>query len=265
MIRENFKQSTIENNHGQFRFRGTDNTRIEAYSDGVFAIATALLIISTSVPQTYRELIIFLDDLTPFALCITLLMLIWHEHYIFFLRYGFKDAGIVAVNTLFLFLVLFYIYPLKFLFALLYKLFTGIATSNKEALRDLFTNVIEVKDAPTLMVIYGIGAAAIFFTLAWMYYIAYLRRHKLDLNEVEVFDTKEHIIENLIMAIVPVISILLALTISHNVLAFRYSGMIYMSYGILMPAVGVAMKRKRKKLLARVGPHENTAEGTEES
>lgn len=252
MVRNKLKQKTIENSNGDFRFRGTDNTRIEAYSDGVFAIATALLIISTSVPETYAELLLFLEDMIPFAICITLLIMIWHEHYIFFIRYGFKDAGIVAINTLFLFLVLFYIYPLKFLFSLLYKMMVGVITNDVEEIRYLFSTVIDRNDTPVLMVIYGLGAAAVFLTLTWMYVIAYLRRHKLALNELEIYDTRLNIIENLAMASVPIISSIMALSIDPPMRAFKYSGLFYWSYAVIMPVLGYIMYNKRKKLVAKL-------------
>ncbi|MFY0651216.1 MAG: DUF1211 domain-containing protein [Cyclobacteriaceae bacterium] len=249
MIRSKLKEGNIGNTHGQFRFRGTTNTRIEALSDGVFAIATALLIISSSIPETFDQLLVFLDDLVPFAICITMLILIWFQHYLFFIRYGFKDAKIVAINTLLLFLILFYVYPLKFLFKVLYEMFPALFSGNQEKLNYLFIEVMPIADAPTLMVIYGIGAMGIFLTLTLMYWMAYKRRASLDLNEIEIFDTIASMRSNLLMGLIPAISVLVSLFRIFGSLSFTISGMIYMSYAFIMPTFGIFAERKRNKIL----------------
>ena len=102
-----------------FQLRGLDNTRIEALSDGVFALSIALLLITSDVPETFSELKLFLHNFFPFAGTISILMIVWYQHYIFFVRYGLKDAAIVGLNTVLLFLILFFVYPLKFLFQVL--------------------------------------------------------------------------------------------------------------------------------------------------
>ena len=48
--------------------RGLDNTRIEALSDGVFALAIALLLISSEVPSTFDELSVATLGLGDFVL-----------------------------------------------------------------------------------------------------------------------------------------------------------------------------------------------------
>ena len=51
-----------------------------------------------------------------FACCFALLVWIWHEHNMFFRRYGLQDGWTVFVNSMLLFVTLFYVYPLKFMF-----------------------------------------------------------------------------------------------------------------------------------------------------
>jgi len=252
VIRNSLKSKTLKDSDGTFRFRGVDNTRIEALSDGVFAIAFALLIISASMPETYNELLAFLDDLLPFAICMVLLMVIWSQHYVFFIRYGFKDATIVTINTLLLFLILFYVYPLKFLFSLLFDMFSAMIRQDESTLNYLFTEVIDINQAPGLMTIYGLGAAGIFLTLAWMYFIAYRRRSLLGLTVIETFDTKSSMIANLIMASIPLLSILISLLNIHPKIAFISSGMIYWIYPAVMIPFGILTNKKRKKILTSI-------------
>lgn len=50
-----------------------------------------------------------------FALTFAALMTLWVRHYYFFRYYGLDDLATIVLNTTLLFLVLFYVYPLKFL------------------------------------------------------------------------------------------------------------------------------------------------------
>jgi len=252
VIRNSLKNKTLSDADGTFRFRGVDNTRIEALSDGVFAIAFALLIISSSIPKTYTELLVFLHDLVPFAICMVLLMVVWFQHYVFFIRYGLKDATIVAINTLLLFLILFYAYPLKFLFSLLFDMFLAMFRHDQDTLNYLFSEVIDINQAPELMTIYGIGAAGIFFTLAWMYFIAYRRRHTLELTVLEAFDTKSSMMANLLMAVTPIISVLISLLNIQPRSAFIYAGMVYWIYPMVTIPFSILIDKKRKKLTAKL-------------
>lgn len=68
MVRSAVKKHFIGMNK-EFRYRGEDSTRIEALSDSVFALAIGLLLISTSAPNTFQELLVFTQDLLPFAMC----------------------------------------------------------------------------------------------------------------------------------------------------------------------------------------------------
>ena len=49
-----------------------------------------------------------------FAICFAVLMWIWWAHHTFFRRYALTDGYTIVINTMLLFLVLYYTYPLKF-------------------------------------------------------------------------------------------------------------------------------------------------------
>jgi uncharacterized membrane protein len=249
MIRKHLKPKSLTDN--EFQFRGLDNTRVEALSDGVFALAIALLLISSEVPNTFNELREFLKNFFPFAATISILTLIWYQHYIFFVRYGLKDASIVAINTLLLFLVLFFVYPLKFLFQVLFALFSALIMNDQKALEILFSEVIKANDAPTLMVIYGAGSALVFLTMAWMYFIALKRRAHLKLSPIEVFDTRSNIYTNLCMASIPFISSMISILGigGGGSLTFSIAGLFYMSYIVVMPLYGYLRARTRQRFL----------------
>ena len=255
MIRQALKPKTNVLPNG-FRLRGMDHTRIEGLSDSVFAIAIALLLISADVPEKFSELKLFLKDFIPFGITITLLMLIWHEHYTFFIRYGLKDNLTVFLNTILLLLVLFYVYPLKFLFKTLFTLFSGIITKDQESIEILFTETITIQDTPSLMVIYGFGAAAIFTILALLYFYAFRRREELELDDIEVFDTISSMGLNLVSASIPVISMVVAYFEFAGRDTFMVAGFIYFLYPLFMPGYSI-WRNKKRKILVQLKNKEN--------
>src|SRR6516162_9843763 len=102
-----------------FRWRGGEIARIEGLSDAVFAFAVTLLVVSLEVPKTFTELAAVMRGFFAFAICFALLMQVWHEQYRYFRRYNIQDSTSTILNCVLLFLVLFYVYPLKFLFTYL--------------------------------------------------------------------------------------------------------------------------------------------------
>jgi small-conductance mechanosensitive channel len=96
-----------------FRWRGEDVSRIEAFTDAVFAFTVTLLVVSLEVPKTFDELLVDMRGLFAFAICFALLLFVWwYEHYKFFRRYGLSDLPTLWLNSVLLFLVLFYVVSL---------------------------------------------------------------------------------------------------------------------------------------------------------
>ena len=102
-------------------------SRLEAFSDAAFAFALTLLVVSLDVPRSYDELMRTMRGFPSFACCFALLVWIWHEHNIFFRRYGLQDAWTVFINSMLLFVTLFYVYPLKFMFDSMFAQFMPAA------------------------------------------------------------------------------------------------------------------------------------------
>lgn len=241
----------------EFRFRGEEPGRVETISDGVFALAIALLIISTSAPKHFEDIIQFTYELLPFSFCIALIMLIWHEHFIFFLRFGFRNSKIVFLNTIFLFIVLYYVYPLKFLTKMLSLPILYWFSGNQAFIEEL-SGMIRSDQVNSLMIIYGLGAASIFLTLAWMYRYALKRGDELELSPIEKFDTRASLQTNLIMASIPVLSVLISLLFRQNTFVGAYAGFTYFLYTPLMFGSRYYMSRKRKQLLDSLSPSSQT-------
>ncbi len=108
----------ISDRGSYFKWRNHELYRIEAFSDAVFAFAVTLVVVLLEVPVTFHELIQSMYGMINFAICF--LFLIWHQQYLFFRHFGLRDITCMALNALLLFIVLFYVYPLKFHFTLIY-------------------------------------------------------------------------------------------------------------------------------------------------
>ena len=222
-----------------FRWRGAEVSRIEGLSDAVFAFAVTLLIVSLEVPKTFDELMAVIRGFFGFAICFALLLQVWHEQYRFFRRYNLEDSTSLVLNCILLFLVLFYVYPLKFLFSLLFSPLTGAEMHGQ----------FKWHEASLLMRIYAAGFAAVFGLFVLMYIHAYRLRRELDLNPVEVFSTRIAMQENAILAMIGLTSVCIAMK------SPEWAGWIYCLIGPLLGVHG-AIYGRRLRLLAE--PAENS-------
>lgn len=232
----------------KFHYRGLNQTRIETFSDAVFAVAFTLVVLSTSVPETFDELRASINDIIPSFICIVLIVVIWFQHYIFFLRYGLQDTKTVTINTLLLFLLLIYIYPLKFLMRFLYELYSGLIFGRGDNFMDDFGGEMNSSNMTLLMVAYGFGACMIFLSMSWLYRHSYKQREELELDEYEVYATKVGMWQNLLMSSIPFLSAMIIVfgVFGRSTLNFSIGGFIYMLYPIVMFTFGRVINKKIK-------------------
>lgn len=245
MIRESLIEKITETG---FRLRGKEPGRLENFSDAIFALAITLLLISTSPPTNFEQVKRFAYELLPFLVCITLIMLIWHEHFQFFLRYGLRNSRMLVLNTLFLAIVLFYVYPLKFLTKIIILFPVGYLLGDQALLNDL-KNMINAQDMGQLMIIYGFGATCVFLVLRQMYRYALSKADELGLSELEKFDTRISIRTNFLMALVPMVSVVFSIIFINHWLAGPVAGFVYFLYTPIMFAHGRRADKKRKALI----------------
>jgi len=158
--------------------RSHDVTRLEGFSDAVFGFALTLLVVSLEVPNSVAELMQQMTGFVGFALMFAMVCWIWHEHNKFFRRYGLQDAWTVFLNSVLLFVVLFYVYPLKFLTRALLSHFFGLGGPDAPRLTS-------ASDGARLMMLYDIGVILIFGSFVLLYQHAWSRRRRLTLSTSE--------------------------------------------------------------------------------
>ena len=213
-------------------------TRVEAFSDAVFAFALTLLVVSLDVPASYDELVRLMAGFVPFAASFALLTWIWYEHNVFFRRYGLQDPYTVTLNAILLFVVLFYVYPLKFLFTAFFAFFIPTLGIRLQ---------IQPSQLGTIFAIYGAGFVLIFLMFGLFYLQAYRRRHELGLTPIEVFDTRAAGGEHMVSASIGALATIVALAAPSPYSAF--SGFTYFLMGPSHWIYGTRVGRRRKQLL----------------
>ena len=96
-----------------------ETSRLEAFSDGVFAIAITLLIIEVAVPEGHGPLVDRLVDQWPsylaYALSFATIGVMWANHHNIFPLIGRCTHGLVVANLALLLVVAFIPFPTKVL------------------------------------------------------------------------------------------------------------------------------------------------------
>lgn len=215
-----------------FHWRGREVSRLEGLTDATFGFAVTLLVVALEVPKTFAGLMTALREFPAFVACFSLLMLFWNAHYRFFRRYGMEDMFVRMVNYGIILLVLFSVYPLKFLFSSWLGTRTVAPFENANELFYVYR-------------IYGVGLAGIWALFALLYWHAWRKREILQLTPTERVLTRLDLNGFLINVGVCGLSILLSY-VQTNPWA---PGFIYASLGPLLAANGFWHGAKVTKLM----------------
>jgi len=230
---------TPENRNEKNNYEKGNTSRMDNLTDAVFGIAITLLIFNLVNPNSFSDLLTFTKTLPAFLISISFLMIFWFEHHRFSKKYNISNTSFTVLNVLFIALIIFYVYPLRFLTLFLTTAFFNI---------DLGLS-IDSYQAPLLMIYYGSAAFALYFTLFLFYYKAYKMRIALMLTESETVYTKAQKNKLMILCAVPLLSVLLTIIINpfSYGLATAVGGF---TYGLYVPAMFLwkrSLSKQRRK------------------
>jgi hypothetical protein len=228
--------------------RGKEVSRIEGFSDAVFGFTLTLLVVSVDVPASFADLRTILVGFPAFAVTFAVICWVWYEHHLFFRRYDLEDGFTVFVNCVLLFIVVFYAYPLKFVFT---RLITGGMLGQGPWIMDGMTQ----DDGRLLMVVYSSGFALLFGTFMALHWNAWRQRGRLRLDTLELFDARAGIRRHGISVTIGLISLAIV------VAAPRYAAVAGLIFFLLGPAhgtFGYVNGRRRERLEASLCPPSGT-------
>jgi uncharacterized membrane protein len=215
-----------------------DTARLEGFSDAIFGFAATLLVVSLEVPRDFATLAASLRGFVAFGLSFAVLVGIWTVHRAFFKRYKIADLTIVSLNTALLFVVLFYVYPLKFIARSFVARFIGAQYAGDMA-------PITLRDLQQMFAIYGAGWAAVFVFVGLMYFHVWRKRAALGLTDDDAQYARNYFGHYMVFAAVGVLS---AITSLANVgVAFGVPGIMY---GLMGPALSFYWKMRTKGRVA---------------
>lgn len=229
------------------RFRNREISRMEGLSDAVFGFAITLLIVSLEVPKTSTELIETMRGFIAFAFTFFILFSIWYRQFTFFRRFGLEDTVAIALNGALLFVVLFFVYPLKFLASWIVGRAMGGSKSVLLANGQL-ERIVKPEHMPWLFAIYGLGFSAVFTVFALLYRHALTKRDELGLTDLELFETK-HAVK--LYSLVALLGALIALNGTSTLFENSTGPLRFLSYVFLVADVAAIAALVRLRLSGR--------------
>jgi len=236
-LRERLPLAPMRERH--FRWRGNEISRVEGFTDAVFAFAVTLLVVALEVPHSFEGLLDVVRGFPAFVICFAILMTFWNAHFRYHRRYGMEDVFTRVMTMAILVLVLFFVYPLKFLFTMVTVGMFGLDLADAP-------HVAGREQSQALYLIYGLGFAGVWGLYALLYAHVLRKRQELQLDELEVLQTREDLYANLIYVVVCFGSIALAYSVTNQSLP----GFFYMVLAPLHTFNGWYFAIRLKKLAA---------------
>jgi uncharacterized membrane protein len=219
-----------------FRWRAHEVTRLEGFSDAVFAFSVTLLVVSLEVPRSFDELVSVMRGFPAFGVSFAILAYFWYSHVLYFRRFGLQTGYAAALNCALLFCLLFYIYPLKFLFSSL--LGADLASPG---------SAIAPHEARVLFVIYGLGYVAVSLVYTLLYAYAWRLRGVLELDEFEQLLTRSSLGDHVALMGIGAVSVVLALLLPDQQVGL--AGFFYLVLAPYFTWAGMRQGRKLQRLV----------------
>jgi len=219
----------------------SSTNRLEALSDGAFAVAIGLLVVEVIPVDEFKTVVNIVRHAPAIAAAFAVFLWIWSVHRHYFATYALHDPKTVVLNSVLLFLVLFYVYPLKFVSTYVIEAIFHLNPETKATLAS-------PEDGALLLQIYGVGFVAIFLCYALLYRHALSRRAVLGLDDVQVLEARMSARACGLCMIVGLVS--LAVTFVPGGPAKAVAGFSYSLIGPVMGVHGYLAGKARERLEA---------------
>jgi uncharacterized membrane protein len=223
-----------------FRLRGLEMTRLEAFTDAAFAFAITMLIISQAgIPSSVSDLLGALKDIPAFLASFAAIASFWYAHRQWSRYFGLEDGVSILISLGLIFVMLVFVFPLKMVFSAMFNWFTGgwLPTSFE---------LESVSNLPVLFVIYGLGFTAVSSLIGLLYYRTLRMADRLALDPLERLRTRQQITSFGVMAVTGFVSCLWAGLLPHWLGV--WSGFWYCTLPVSMPILAIVHERQAKKI-----------------
>jgi uncharacterized membrane protein len=227
-----------------FRLRGTSVSRLETFVDAAFAFGVTLLVISAgTIPATMPDLMLAMRHVPTFGICFLQLTMLWWAHNLWSRRFGIETGNTACLSLLFVFVMLIWIYPLRLVIAGALNYFTGhwVPTEIK---------LDSSADLQVCFQIYGVGFALLSLMMMMLNRTALKMKDELELDAVEVLETRRSMGVHAIHAAVAALSVFLTFFVMNSEsIWMALPGFVYVLTG-----VGMSWHHSRfHKLRAKLG------------
>lgn len=227
-----------------FRARGEGPSRLDALTDGVFALAITLLVVTTEIPTRFDAFMSAMLGFPAFAACFAILIWFWFGHHVFSRRLGLIDAPTTALTACLLFIVLFFVYVMKYLYAWLLAHVIGVGP------RDV-VSALTMGDARLLMGLFSVGFLAVCLVFVALYARAWRLRERLGLDAIERVVVRDEIVNWVSLGGIPVLS--LGLVATNVPVLVASGGWCYGLIGAVKFATGARHAKRLERMMESVG------------
>jgi hypothetical protein len=173
---------------------------------------------------------------------VSLVFLFWYRQYIFFRRYGLNDFVTILLNLAYLAVVIFYLYPLKFLFSLLISSWFGVDLFAKAKNESLV--ILSNADFPQLIILFSSGYFLIWVIIFLLHQHVFHLAAQFHFSRYEILFTRKETRGALGNSLIG----LFALTFAYFDLV-KYTGICYLLIPVVLIVNHYIFKIKVQKLM----------------
>lgn len=231
------------------RVRRHSPTRLEGFVDASFAFAVTMLVISIGhMPASVPEMLHAFRGMPAFAVSFLMVARIWKAHRDWSRHYDLEDNTAVALSLGLVLVVLGFVYPLRFIFALLFAWISG------SFLMDQAIDVANIDEYRIAFEVYGIGFVAIAGLFVLLYRHALRSGASIGLSDGERIATRMHLQLWCLMGAIGILSAISAAMLPFDTQRrwmFMVPGTLYALIGLFAPMI---RRANRGRLAALPAP-----------